>query len=271
MSATYHIDRVKKLIKYILAAAGQEDFGSREVGQIHIIKYIYLADLSYAERHHGQTYTNISWRFHHYGPWSNEVWSHIEPVISEIGAVERKYSSPKYENDFKRWSLVDDQLFERLDHSLPLIIVTAIRKAIHQFGDDTSGLLHYVYKTPPMLHAAPGENLYFSIVKKLTENKVIENKLDKEKEPTVISKSAQKRKKAAIEALKKRMKEKLASKRDPSKRKPASPAPRYDDLFYNGMVWLDSLAGNEIGEQEGQLEFSSDIWKSPTRSETDVS
>jgi hypothetical protein len=47
-------------LKYILAAAGQEDYGNREVGPIHLINYVYLADLAFAERHGGETFTGTS-------------------------------------------------------------------------------------------------------------------------------------------------------------------------------------------------------------------
>ena len=72
------IERVEKILKYILAAAGQEDPGQREVGPIHLIKYVYLADLIFAEKHEGETYTGAPWRFHHFGPWSPKVYSRIE-------------------------------------------------------------------------------------------------------------------------------------------------------------------------------------------------
>jgi hypothetical protein len=51
------INKVDLLLKYILAAAGQEDYGNREVGPIHLIKYVYLADLAFAEKHEGETFT----------------------------------------------------------------------------------------------------------------------------------------------------------------------------------------------------------------------
>ena len=50
------IKKVDLLLKYILPAAGQEDFGNQEVGPIHLIKYVYLADLAFAERHRGGTF-----------------------------------------------------------------------------------------------------------------------------------------------------------------------------------------------------------------------
>lgn len=45
------INKVDLLLKYILTAAGQEDSGHREVGPIHLVKYVYLADLAFAEGH----------------------------------------------------------------------------------------------------------------------------------------------------------------------------------------------------------------------------
>jgi hypothetical protein len=40
------VKKVDLILKYILAAAGQEDFSNREVGPIHLVKYVYLADLA---------------------------------------------------------------------------------------------------------------------------------------------------------------------------------------------------------------------------------
>ncbi|MBI4815489.1 MAG: hypothetical protein HY791_04495 [Deltaproteobacteria bacterium] len=41
----------------------------------------------------------------------------------------------------------------------------AVRTSVKRFGNATSDLLHYVYGTGPMLHAAPKEMLTFSIVR----------------------------------------------------------------------------------------------------------
>ena len=69
-------ERVDLLIQYILsvAAQGWGDFDDKEVGPIHIIKYVYLADLAYAMRHGGETYTDIPWRFHNFGPWDTGIF-----------------------------------------------------------------------------------------------------------------------------------------------------------------------------------------------------
>ena len=106
------IKRVDLLLIFILAATGQEDPGHRELGPIHLIKYVYLADLIFSEKHGGETYTGAPWRFHHFGPWSSEVYNRIEPVITEVGARVRQIPSSKSEEDLIRYSLVDEVFFE---------------------------------------------------------------------------------------------------------------------------------------------------------------
>jgi hypothetical protein len=44
-------NKIDLLIQYTLLVAGQEDeYLDRQLGPIHLIKYVYLADLVYAER-----------------------------------------------------------------------------------------------------------------------------------------------------------------------------------------------------------------------------
>jgi hypothetical protein len=73
----------------------------------------------------------------------------------------RQIPSSKAEEDLIRYSLVDESLFNQLEPELPFILAVALKGLIHEFGDDTTSLLHHVYRTPPMLGAAPGEPLSF--------------------------------------------------------------------------------------------------------------
>ena len=45
---------------------------------------------------------------------------------------------------------------------------------------------------------------------------------------------------------------------------------RYDDVYTEGMNWLDSLAGEPLQEGERIVQFSDDVWKSATRKGEDV-
>ncbi len=46
---------------------------------------------------------------------------------------------------------------------------------------------------------------------------------------------------------------------------------RYDDVYAEGMSWLDSLAGEPLRDGEQVVQFSDEVWKSPTRKGGDVS
>jgi hypothetical protein len=242
-----NINKIDLLLKYILVAAGQEDQGNREVGPIHLVKYVYLADLAYAEKHEGETFTDVPWRFHHFGPWSLEVYNRIEPVIQEVGAVQRSISSPKTEEDIIRFSSVNENLFEQLEPELPLSLALTLKKLIHEFGDDTTSLLHHVYRTMPMVKAAPGEFLSFK-----------DEAFDEESHSEGISKIADvvelyqpvsnKKRKADMNALKEKIQAKLAEKKLAKEHVILAKPPRYDDIFFEGVKWLDSLAGEPVQE-----------------------
>jgi hypothetical protein len=269
-----NVDRADLLLKFILAAAGQEERDERELGSIHLLKYAYLGDLAYAESHSGETFTGAPWRFYNFGPWSEELFARIEPAAESVGAEARRFSSAYSERDALRYSLADDGEYERLDAEIPAEIGRTLRSAIRRFHADTSALLHYVYATPPMLRAAPGEFLDFS--KEHEESDEHATFLaapsdapsaafapENPSVPAPLSKTARRKK---LEALKKRVHERLAAKRAVT----PPPPPRYDDVFTEGVKWLDSLAGSDLETDSGEMIFSSDIWKSRGRREPGV-
>ncbi len=83
--------RVNQVIQYALAIAGGGEFGERELGPIHLIKYVYLGDLAYSERNEGKTFTSVAWRFYHYGPWDAGVFERIEPAAEAVHAERRTF------------------------------------------------------------------------------------------------------------------------------------------------------------------------------------
>jgi hypothetical protein len=46
--------------------------------------------------------------------------------------------------------------------------------------------------------------------------------------------------------------------------------PRYDDVYNQGLVWLDSLAGEGFTIDEATAIFSDEVWKSSARKGEDV-
>lgn len=269
MSNMTTIQKIDLVLMYILAAVGQEDFGDQEVGPIHLIKYLYLADLAFAEANNGETFTRVEWKFYNYGPWSSTVYERIDKVTANVNAVERRITSLKYDSDFIRWKLMDDDLFESLQKQLPFEIRRTIKQAVHEFGDDTTALLHHVYTTWPMLHAAPNEILCF---KRIKEQEIIERSDDNITItiPTQLSKKVMKKKKEALAAFKDRIQSRLREMEKYQEMVKPEPAPRYDDTFLNGTEWLDGLAGVPVEESSGEIIVSDNIWKSRARSDESI-
>ncbi len=258
------VDRIDVLLKLALSAAGQNDFGERELGPIHLLKYVYLGDLAYAETHEGQTFTGAPWRFHHYGPWSLEVFQRIEPVVLATHAEERHFQS-RFADDFTRWTLADDDLYRSLQRELPSEISMAVRRAVREFAADTQGLLAYVYRTRPMVRAAPSELLDFSVVARFAASPSVESAPG-----ATASRKAQRRRAEALEKLRQRVRARLSEGRDARRHARPTTEPRYDEVFSEGQRQLDAMAGTDLPEGELKVEFGDDIWKSRGREETEL-
>ncbi len=250
-------EKIDLLLKFALANASLEDYGHRELGPIHLVKLVYLADLAYAAQK-GETFTGIPWEFHHFGPWHGPLFQRLEPVASSLGASTKIIRGK--DGDGKRWSLPKDDaanqlLYNELEPQLPFPCVSAIRRAIRAYGDSTYDLLHEVYKTPPMLNASPGAFLDFNLARE--EAPQIEPTNEKH-----ISNSERKRRKAKQKSMRERIKAAVEAKK---KRAKVTTQPRYDDVFFEGVAWLDDLAGDPISESKGTLEFGDDVWNSDLR------
>ena len=259
--------RIDQIITFsLLESNRKDDPWDRELGPIHLIKYVYLSDLAYAEHHHGITYTGTPWRFHHYGPWGEEVYERIDLVMQAVEAKVKAISSPKLRDDFFRYSLDDDERYYELYSALPLEITSALKKAIHTYGNDTAELLHYVYRTRPMICAAPGESLIFESKKLVEEEIITESQIPKEE----ISVKRKKLKKEAIDKLKEEMAVRLEKTLTKKKEKRQFTPPRYDDVYYEGVMRVESLAGDPIETEEGVLEVTPNLWKSSFRTDDEL-
>lgn len=250
--------KIDFIIQYALAVAGQnDDYQDRQLGPIHLIKYVYLADLAYAEQHEGQSFTEASWRFHKFGPWSLDVFGRIETALEEAGATKTKVSHPKYEDDFVRWSLEDEELVRRLAAQLPISVSLAIQNAVRSFGSDTASLLNHVYLTEPLLRAAPGENLELSPGRGCQP--LHPETLDEEgKVP--LSRKAKEERKRKLQDLKALVRGRLEERKRDPEFVPPDPPPRYDDVFQEGLACLEAEAGEPVELREYRAVFSDDVW-----------
>ena len=256
--------RLDLLLQYALAVASENDFMERDLGPIHLIKYVYLGDLEYASQHQGQTFTGINWQFYNFGPWAPEVLNRIEPALASIGAQRLDLHSDKY-GDFTRWRCTDSECIKKLEKSIDFPIALAISAAVKKHGNDTESLLHYVYKTLPMVNAAPNEFLNFTHA--IVEKKIISKKAPQEE----LTYKQKKKLKAKIDFMKKGLKERIAKKKATQKEcSSQQPEPRYDDVFFDGVATLEKLAGDELKPTSMTCSFSDDFWKSKARYDPDI-
>jgi hypothetical protein len=246
--------RIQAVFGLALAAAAQaDDRYDRELGPIHLLKYLYLADLSYAEGHDGESFTGVEWWFHKFGPWSVDAFLQIEPAMAALHAESRHFTS-QYRDDNVRWRLPADQLEVR-ESSLPGEVVFSVARAVRSFGSDTSALLHHVYRTAPMLRAAPGDTLDLRPVGGRAEPSGSEPL-----PPVVISKTKRKK-------MREEVQRRLAMRRASRRTLVPEPPPRYDEVFAEGVAWLD---GPEAEPRTGTMSFSPDVWTSNARGDSDL-
>ena len=248
------LERIEAVLGHALAvAADSDDWRRHELGPIHLLKYLYLADLAYAKRHAGDSFIGTTWTFHNFGPWSPAAHAQLEPALSRLGAERRTFPSRYQDAEAVRWRLSRDIVREPSAH-LPIEVKAPLAKAVKTFGDDTNGLLHHVYRTWPMLTAAPGDVL------DLAPPPVEEVNLGSEEDRQKISRRR-------IKELRELATRRLEQRRNRRRLHPPDPPPRYDSLWDSAMAQLEPPT--ETGE--GTLQFAESVWRSPARRDPDVS
>ena len=259
-----HVDLI---LQYALLIAGEEDdYIDQQLGPIHLIKYVYLADLFHARRNNGVTFTGTDWQFYKFGPWSQSVNERIDPALTAINANKQSFPSDYDDkSDWFRWHFQNSYLLKEKENALPACITMHLKREIHKFGKDTPNLLDFVYQTKPMLAAAPNELLDFSLVVEEPINTDIDTP---ELRFESLSVKKKKKFKEQMRCLQEKLKDKTSKK--PKLINPVS-NPRYDQVYEEGIAWLDKLAGQQITSGENIVEFSDECWHSNTRKGEDAS
>ena len=116
-----------------------------------------------------------------------------------------------------------------------------------------------------MLCAAPREFLDFSVLMTPTKDFSHEQSSGES-----LSFKKQKTLKANLRNLRIQNAERLSAKRENSLVTPPI-SPRYDEVYFEGLKWLNSLAGENIQEGDKDVVFAYSIWKSPSRCGDDFS
>ncbi len=257
-----HKDRVAQLIQYALACA-ERDSGDSELGSIHLLKYVYIADLAHADGHSGQTYTGAVWRFHRFGPWAREVHEIIPHAAKQIGAEPVHRESAYDDSDYVRWRLEDESVVDRIERHLPFEVARRVRLAVKTHGRDTASLLDYVYRTRPMLKAAPREELDFSAQAR-------SNPVSHEPSRPSLTHKEKKRRKQKLFDLRSRFRARAHERRRESRLVSPPTSPRFDEVYEKGSEWIETLAGKSEVAEHGVLRISDEIWHSDGRTEPDI-
>lgn len=260
-------EKIDLIIQYAILTAGMEDSKfDRQLGPIHLIKYVYLADIAYAELHNGETFTCADWTFYKFGPWSQVVHERIEPALLAIGADKITFPS-NYDDkdDWTRWSIDDEHFFAEIGKKIPVEIRLKLRMAIRKFGKDTPSLLEHVYRSKPMLTAAPLELLDFS---GLSRQKTNAEKMPLQRERLTTKRN--KKLKDSIRALRDKFEANYRDGLTKIELVNPVPSPRYDDVYEDGLAWLESLAGSPFPEGKRTARFDQAVWKSQTRGGNDI-
>lgn len=258
-------EKVSLIIQFSLLIAGEEeDYRDRDLRPIHLIKYVYLADLEFAKSHDGKSFTGIDWQFYDFGPYSNDVYLQVDPAVNSIYAEKKIFPSDYQDNkDWCCYNIVDDTLLDEIDSKLPITITATLQRHIRNFTNSTPELLNYVYNTAPMRNAAPLEMLDFSYA--------VEPAIESTEKfvPFVetLSKKKQLAKKRRMLELKAKFSG-ISKTKKPWRETLVKPPhePRHDEVFEDGVKWLDSLSGEPLKEGEVEVTFADSVWKSPTRS-----
>jgi hypothetical protein len=252
-------EKIDQILQYALLVSGQGgEWFERALSPIHLIKYLYLADMDHAKFNNGETFTGIDWKFHHFGPWSVEAFLQLDEALSPLGAEKQTFQSNYGDKDYTRWSVrFDEEKFNVLKRQLPLGIKQSVQHYVGNYRNNTTALLHFVYATPPMLNAAPEESLDFTSV-------VVEKREAPEAYVPYIERLSSRKKKKLKQGMGE-LRERFMQKVAESREYPSPDSSRVDAVYEEGMAWLDGLAGEPFPEQGATVHFSDEIWKSAAR------
>lgn len=233
-----NIERIANVVKYALCVASEsEEWQLRSLRPIHLLKYLYLADLAQAEKD-GQSYTGIQWRFHNFGPWNFEACQCLEQVIDT--PFQKRTFQATDDKEGVAWSLTGDSryLTEDIEKQLSLRVTLAIKRYVSTFYNDTKALLHEVYRTRPMTQAKPGDELRFEALPIL----------------------AQPEKEGRNKALKKKLRQKMLEHKNVSSTSRKTGWKGNDAFLKEGIEWLDELEESELKESEFSVKIDASAW-----------
>lgn len=209
----------------ILSSA--KEAGVNSLSRTELIKYLYLLDVYVAEDTSGTKWTDVSWKFFHYGPYSTDVMHSIDYLVSKSWVKEE---SKQIDNkDFFLYEL--ESRGDLNISKIPNAAMSRLIQAIKTFRSNLSKLLNFVYfKTEPMMLAIPGDTLDFSSCRKFELGSV---------KPIPMKPLNQ----SKVNELREKRQQKLSKKQDQLSK--LSFKGRYDEIYLQAMSTEDDHQGLE--------------------------
>ncbi len=159
-------ERTSDAVLAILREA--RDAGIHSLTRTVLMKLVYLLDTFVAEEADGaQRWTDLSWRFHYFGPYADALLETLSTLEARSFIdVKQPEETGK---DFLLYSLADWKQARSLEQlGVPRDPRMRLAQAIREYAFSLPKLLNFVYfHTDPMEDALPGEQLDFSKCRKV--------------------------------------------------------------------------------------------------------
>jgi len=210
---------ISDLMRFIVWRATKVSGG---LSTLALVKFLYLADLYYAEDTGGQTLTKFPWIFYHFGPYCNASYTAIDEAVNLGIICANTYESKYEEGKDVRWFFYEEKNDPTVN--IPRYVENHLFIAIKRFSDIRDLMNHVYFETPPMENAKEKALLDFSTAKK----KELDTSIEMKKLSTKKIRKAQE----CIKALKEDRMKRLEKPR-------AGLLPIYDDNYYKLEKMLD--------------------------------
>lgn len=262
------------LLQFALAEAVQSGSNNRGLSVTQLVKYIYLADIAYAQsrKGNGEQFSPAKWKFFHFGPYSYSVQQEIDWLREHGGIRAYNFTAPD-EIEFVRYALPVEQVADvqkRAEKEFPLAVTQQIRRAVRKYAGDQKRLLHDVYRTPPMCSAAPGEQLSFGSVRPKATDPGVTSEFVQPEPSARERKKAEAAYKSKIAVLSQKFKEQFARHQESLSKLSASDSRSVTEEAEVSAIF-DEDDGDDfnLGSGVATVTVHDSIWKSEVREDDD--
>ncbi len=166
-------------------------------------------------------------------------------VSHEPGIESHVFIPSGAQQEHECYSYSDSPTLASVEAELPTIIT--------RNKNNLSTLLDDVYNTQPMLCGKPGNPLDFQVVAR-------ENKTTYQTAPVLPEAPVKAISKKKMDAARKKVADLFEQRKSRTKEVPV-----YDQIYHDGMKWLDSLQGEGVSPGEIQIQIPDEFWDSSFR------